>query len=141
MRAATSRRRSTVDASAAGDTGNSKGPLLARILVLLLVVYVAWVVVPLVWSSFLFRQAMQDEARYGPPGEQVSFIESRLLAEARSRGLDVDRNSLQVHKEGAQVRISAQYTVPMDFGAGLVWQWQQAPLYEGTRRSPVLQRK
>lgn len=120
-----------------GEAGAASSRVLGPLLVLLLVAYVGWVVVPPLWGSFQLRRAMQEETLYGPLNESPSLIQSRLLSVAQGRGLPVDRQEIRVEKRGAHVRVEAAFTIPVDFGAGLVWRWRQEPSYEGTRRPPA----
>lgn len=119
------------------EAGAASSRVLGPLLVLLVIAYVGWVVVPPLWGSFQLRRAMQEETLYGPLNESPSLIQSRLLSVAQGRGLPVDRQEIRVEKRGARVRVEAAFTIPVDFGAGLVWRWRQEPSYEGTRRPPA----
>lgn len=116
------------------ETGTTTGRLVGPLVVLLLLAWLAWAFVPPVWTSFQLRQAMQDETLYGPVDEAPSRIQSRLLAVARRHGLTLERQQIRVEKRGPLVQIDAGFTVPVDFGGGLVWKWGQQASYEGTRR-------
>jgi hypothetical protein len=84
-------------------------------------VYVGIRVVPILYSEYLFQDAMQNTARFASVNRQtVEDIRASLLKEAKLEDLPVRPEDIHVESEAGNVRISASYSVTVDLQ---VYQW------------------
>jgi hypothetical protein len=101
-------------------------------IVLVLVVVVAFKVVPVRIRSAELYDFMVDQAGYAThvPAES---IQKRILSKARELDLPLDKDHLRVERVGDNIRMDATYTVPVEF-PGYTYYWEfrhevKRPLY------------
>jgi hypothetical protein len=108
---------------------------LFALVVLLVIGYTAAVTIPVVIKSFEFSQSMDNEVLYGPANEPAGMVHRRLVARAEALGLQMSAEQIVVKKSGPRYEIDASYSMPIEFLAGVTYEWQFNPHKEGVRRS------
>ncbi len=90
--------------------------LLLGILLIVAVVYLSWKVVPAYFANYQFQEDVDDVARTSAMNMRKApeDIKAMVLQKARSREIPVDAEDIIVTRNGADVSISAQYTVHVD---------------------------
>jgi len=102
---------------------HGRGRLSAVIWLAILVagVYVGIRVVPVLYSEYLFQDAMQQTARFASANRQTpDDIRASLIKEAKSQDIPIQPQDILVQSESGNVRISATYSVTVDLR---VYQW------------------
>ncbi len=82
-------------------------------LVLILVADTLWQVVPPLFNNYQFEDAIRQEAMaasYNPRSSEDD-IQENVLRKAADLNVPLNRDQLQVRREGTMVSISAAYTV------------------------------
>lgn len=113
---------------------------LGAIVVLLVIGYVAALVLPVVVSTFRFSQAMDSEVMRGPPSESAGTVRRRLVARAKTLGLNIPEEQIVVQKSGPRYEIDADYVVPLEMIGGFSFDWRFQPHKAGVRRSTAFLR-
>jgi hypothetical protein len=89
---------------------------LLAILVLVVAVHTLWQVVPPVYDNYQFEDAIREEAMaasYNPKSSEQDIAEN-VMRKAADLNVPLDREQLQVQREGTQISISADYSVHID---------------------------
>jgi predicted membrane protein len=104
-----------------GQRGAGRLKAVLWLAILVSMVYVGIRVVPILYSEYLFQDAMQNTARFASVNRQtVEDIRASLLKEAKLEDLPVRPEDIHVESEAGNVRISASYSVTVDLQ---VYQW------------------
>ena len=90
--------------------------------VLALVVYVSWVMVPIKIATSQLSDFMEEQAlvaaHYSPDA-----IKKSILRKAEELGLPLDKKKVTVEKRRDYIYMTAEYTVPVEFIGGFVYEW------------------
>jgi predicted membrane protein len=104
-----------------GQRGASRLKVILWLAIFVSMMYVGIRVVPILYSEYLFQDAMQNTARFASVNRQtVEDIRASLLKEAKSEDIPVRPEDIHVESEAGNVRISASYSVTVDLQ---VYQW------------------
>jgi len=91
-------------------------------LVVLVVAYVAWMMVPVKLASVQLRDFMEDQARFAET-HSPQRIQKSIVAKARELELPLDPKKVDVQRRGDHVYMKAEYMVPVEFVGGYVYEW------------------
>lgn len=127
-------------ARARSKGGTSMIGKLGAIVVLLVIGYVAAMLLPVVVSTFRFSQAMDSEVMQGPLNESAGTVRRRLVAKAKTLGLNIPEEQIVVQKSGPRFEIDADYVVPVEMIGGFSFDWHFQPHKAGVRRSTTFLR-
>jgi hypothetical protein len=91
-------------------------------LVVVVVAYIAWMMVPVKIASAQLADFMEDQAKWG---ERYSAerIEKTILAKAQELKLPLDPKKLQVERRRDHLYMTAEYVVPVEFLGGYTYEW------------------
>jgi hypothetical protein len=96
--------------------------------------YVLWKVVPVKIASSEFYDVMQEQAAFGSI-KDVKSIEFEILRRAGELQVPVTKENLKITKSREAITVEAHYTITIDFFGGVykyVWQFDpvvQRPLF------------
>ena len=90
--------------------------------VMALVIYVSWVMVPIKISTSQLSDFMEDQALVAAH-RSPDAIEKAILTKADELGLPLDEKKLKVEKKREHIFMTAEYTVPVEFVGGFVYEW------------------
>lgn len=77
--------------------------------------YVAWLLVPVYFSSYQFQDLMDSEAKLSAYSTKPEAeIEESLMKKAKDLDLPIEPNHIHVIRNGNEVSITADYTVHVD---------------------------
>jgi len=86
-------------------------------------VYLGFKVVPVMVSSYEFRDFIEQEARYAALRNKDEEVGKRLLRKAEELELPVDARSVKIRRTSTHFDISVKYTVPIETPV-YTYQWQ-----------------
>ena len=90
-----------------------------------LVGYLMWKVVPVKIATSEFYDTMQEQASFGSI-KDVKFIEYEILRKAEQLKLPVTKDNLKITKARESITVEAHYTITIDFFNGAykyVWKF------------------
>ena len=105
-----------------GDAGEGRIGCIFWSLLLIVVLVVAWKMVPVKMKSSELYDYMLDEANFASQRTAES-IKKRVLAKANDLRLPVGPKELTVTKERERIRMHAKYTVLVEFPLGFTYDW------------------
>jgi len=82
---------------------------------------IAWKMIPVKIAAAELQDFMVEQAKFGA-GSTAEVIKSRILNKARQVDLPLDKKDVVVTKGGGRIRMSAAFTVPVEF-PGYVYYW------------------
>jgi hypothetical protein len=91
-------------------------------LVVIVLAYVAWMMVPVKIASAQLSDFMEDQAKWAerhPPAR----IEKSILEKAHELKLPLDPKKVHVERRGDHIYMKAEYVVPVEFVGGYVYEW------------------
>jgi hypothetical protein len=91
------------------------------ILVLIVLALVLWKAIPVKIRSAELYDYMVEQAR-ASQFTTSEALEKRILARAQQLGLPLDKDNIKAVQDGGRVRMTATYTVPLEF-PGYTYQW------------------
>ncbi|HEX7181755.1 MAG TPA: hypothetical protein VF756_07935 [Thermoanaerobaculia bacterium] len=91
-------------------------------LALAVTVLICWKAIPVKVSSSELADYMDELARYHAARATGDELEAKILARAFELKLPVDKDHVQVERQGDHVRMIVEYTVPLDF-PGYTYEW------------------
>src|SRR3954451_24933826 len=92
------------------------------ILLLALGLLVAWKTIPVKMSSSELYDYMDELARFSAGKETTDDIKKKLLGKASELNLPLDKEHCSVQRDGDRIRMSVEYTVPVQF-PGYTYMW------------------
>jgi hypothetical protein len=92
------------------------------LIVLAIVGFVAWKVIPVKVKSAELRQEIIDQAR-SAGNRTEGKIRYNILEKAEELDLPLTDKDLKIRLSSERVKIEAQYTVPIEF-PGYTWNWK-----------------
>lgn len=105
-----------------GQRGEGNLGCILWAVVFLVVAYVAWTMVPVKIASAQLSDYMEDQALVAEH-RTPEQIKKSILGKARELELPVDPKSVHVEKKGDYITMDAEYTVPVEFVGGYVYEW------------------
>src|SRR5215813_10890061 len=88
-------------------------------------VLIAWKAIPVKVSSSELYDYMDELARFSAGKEPPEEIKKKLLARAFELHLPLDKEHCTVERSGDTIRMSVDYTVPVEFpGYTYMWHFQ-----------------
>jgi len=105
-----------------GQRGEGNLGCILWAVVFAVVAYVAWTMVPIKIASAQLSDFMEDQARFAEH-RSTEQIQKSILAKARELDLPLDKKGLKVKKTGDYIVMDAEYTVPVEFAGGYVYEW------------------
>jgi len=112
--------------------GEGKGGLIFGILILALVVYFAWKVVPVMIRVYTFEDRVKEECKF-MHGRSLEALEKDLLKQADMQDLPVKEENVEIQKLRSEdhndLRVTITYTVPIVTPVK-VFNWDQQINYE-----------
>jgi hypothetical protein len=85
-------------------------------------VLIAWKAVPVKMSSSELYDYMDEMARFSAGKEPPEEIKKKILARANELRLPLDKEHVSVERVGDSIRMSVEYTVPVEF-PGYTYNW------------------
>lgn len=96
------------------EAGEGQGGCIVGLIVFLAMIFVAWKIVPVKVKAAELRQEVVDEAKSaGTHNDQR--IRKAILAKAEELELPVESDSLTIHRRANEIKVSVEYTVPIEF--------------------------
>ena len=84
------------------------------LLILVGLIYLGFKYIPVMVSTYSFRDFMEEEARYAAVRKGDEDIRNRLYDKARELTLPVEKSNIRVQRSRNQVTISVKYMVPIE---------------------------
>ncbi|MGD2115087.1 MAG: hypothetical protein PVG07_08540 [Acidobacteriota bacterium] len=90
--------------------------------VVIIVGYIAWTMVPVKIASAQLSDFMEEQAKFAEH-RSPKKIEKAILSKASKLELPLEATSLKVERKGDYIYMDAEYTVPVEFVGGYVYEW------------------
>jgi hypothetical protein len=87
-----------------------------------LVVLIAWKAIPVKIASAELYDYMDELARSAGVNTTADEVAKAILARAQQLNLPLDKEHVKVERIGDRIRMSAEYTVPVEF-PGYTYRW------------------
>jgi hypothetical protein len=84
--------------------------------------YIAWTMVPVKIASAQLADFMEEQAKFAE-NRSPQRIEKSILSKARKLDIPLDPAKLKVERKGDYIYMDAEYTVPVEFVGGYVYEW------------------
>jgi hypothetical protein len=96
------------------------------VLLLAVGLLIAWKTIPVKMSSAELYDYMDELARFSAAKESPEEIEKKILARAAELRIPLDKDHVTVERTGERVRMSVEYTMPLEFpGYTYLWHFRQ----------------
>jgi len=105
-----------------GQRGEGNLGCILWAVVFAVVAYVAWTMVPIKIASAQLSDFMEDQAKFAEH-RSPEKIKKAILAKAEELKLPVDAADVKVERKGDYIYMDAEYTVPVKFAGGYVYEW------------------
>lgn len=106
-----------------GERGEGKIGCIFWTAALIVGIVVAWVAVPVKIKTSELHDFMIDQATNASQTRSGEALKKRILARAKELDLPVTAKNLTVVRSEARVRMTADYTVTLEFPFGLSYDW------------------
>ena len=111
-----------------GIRGGANFGCIVWLVVLGLVAYLLWKVVPVKIATSEFYDAMQEQAAFGSI-KDPKFIEFEILRKADELRLPVKKENLKITKQRDSITVEAHYEITIDFFNGVYkYLWKFDPV-------------
>ena len=117
-----------------GIRGGANIGCMIWLIILAVIGYVLYKVVPVKMASSEFYDTMQEQASFGSIKDQ-KFIEYEILKKAEELQIPVRKDNLKITKSSNAIKVEAHYEITIDFFNGAykyVWKFDpivQRPLF------------
>jgi hypothetical protein len=115
------------------ERGEGRLGLIVALLVVGVVAYAAYVIIPVKVMTYEFQDELEQEARFAALNKKDDIVHQRLLKKAKQLGIRLDPDELTISREGGSMLITARYAVPLDFSVYQTeWTYEQrgtAPIF------------
>ncbi len=91
-------------------------------LVFILVVFVAWKMVPVKVASAKFHDFMDEQGKFAKDTPQERIYKS-IRDKADELDIPLDPKALEVHRTNDYIKMKVRYTIPVEF-PGYTYQWK-----------------
>lgn len=105
-----------------GQAGEGRIGCIFWLLVLVVGVVIAWEMVPIKMRSAQLYDFMEDQAAIATYSRDSEAIKKRILAKASELDIPLDKDHLEVTRQGDRIRMRATYTIPAEF-PGYTYNW------------------
>jgi hypothetical protein len=113
-----------------GSRGEANFGCIVWLVILALVGYILWKVVPVKIATSEFYDTMQEQAAFGSI-KDPKFIEFEILRKADELKLPVKKDNLKITKSQQQIKVEAHYEITIDFFGGVYkYVWKFDPVIE-----------
>lgn len=85
---------------------------------------IAWEAVPVKVKSAELHDHMADMAIFATRERNNEVIAKNVLAKAKDLGLPLTAKNLVVQRTDSRIRLTAEYTVVLEFPFGLTYDWE-----------------
>lgn len=92
------------------------------LLVLCVAVMISWKMIPVKVSNAELVDYMDELARFNAARETPEELRKKIIARAGELGITLDKQNVTVVKNGDRVRMTVEYTVPVEF-PGYTYNW------------------
>jgi hypothetical protein len=92
------------------------------LLVLVVAVLISWKMIPVKVNSAEFADYMVEVAQFQSANKPPEELKKLLLFRAGELGIPLTKENVSVVKNGDRIRMSVDYTVPVDF-PGYTYNW------------------
>jgi hypothetical protein len=114
--------------SGARERGEGQLGCIFGLVVLAVIGFIAFKVVPVKIATVELRQEIIDQARTAGNREE-GRIRYNIMKKAGDLDLPLQEKNLRIRKTSEQIKIEAEYIVPVEF-PGYTWMWQQKHVAE-----------
>jgi hypothetical protein len=104
------------------ERGEGQFGCIIGLIVLAVVGYIAFKVIPIKVKSAELRQEIVDQAR-SAGNRSEGKIRYNIMKKAEELNLPLADKDLKIQQSSERIRISAEYTVPVEF-PGYTWMWK-----------------
>lgn len=87
-----------------------------------IVIYIAWMMVPVKIASAQLADFMEEQAKFAE-NRKPERIKKAITNKARELAVPIDPKRLKVERRGDQIYMDIEYTVPVEFIGGYVYEW------------------
>ena len=103
-----------MNARSTREWGEGRASTLFAVAIIGIVIYMGIKYVPVMISTYTFRDSLEEEARYAAirKGNEEVFV--RVMDKARDLEIPLKRSDLNVSRSRHEITISAKYTVPVE---------------------------
>jgi hypothetical protein len=113
-----------------GIRGGANIGCIIWLVILGVVGYVLWKVVPVKVASAEFFDTMQEQASFGSI-KDPKFIEYEILKKAEELKLPIKKDNLKITKSSNAIKVEAHYEITIDFFNGAyVYVWKFDPVVQ-----------
>lgn len=99
------------------------------LIIVVVVGYGLWKIVPVKVASSTFYDVMQEQAAFGSI-KSVQQIEYEILRRARELDIPVTKENLKITKTREMIQVEAHYTITLDFAGLYQYVWEFDPLVQ-----------
>lgn len=86
------------------------------------VIYIAWMMVPVKIASAQLADFMEEQAKFAEH-RKPERIKKAILNKARELDVPIDAKRLKVERRGDTIYMDIEYTIPVEFIGGYVYEW------------------
>ncbi len=105
------------------ERGEGNAGCLFGLVVLAIVIFIAYKMIPVKVRAADLRQTITDEAKMaGTHSNEV--IMKQILAKAREQNLPVSADNVKITRGANEITVEVEYDVPVQF-PGKTWNWHQ----------------
>jgi hypothetical protein len=105
-----------------GERGEGNLGCILWAVVVVVVGYIAWTMVPVKIASAQLSDFMEEQAKVAEH-RSPQRIEKAILAKSKKLGLPLEAAALKVERKGDYIYMDAEYTVPVEFVGGYIYEW------------------
>lgn len=112
------------------ERGKTSFGCIVWLIIVALVGYFLWKVVPVKVATSTFHDVMTEQAAFGSI-KSVPQIEYEILRRARELNIPVTKENLKITRVRESIKIEAHYTITLEFfGGAYTYVWRFDPLVE-----------
>jgi hypothetical protein len=112
------------------ERGEGRGGCIFGLIFLLVAIFVAYKMIPIKVKAAELRGTIIDQAKSaGLPRHDDAYIRHAIMYKAKTLQLPLNDKDLKIHRTGSNIRIAAEYVVPVDF-PGYTYNWKFRHEYE-----------
>ena len=101
------------------ESGEGQMSCLVGLVVVALVIFVAWKMIPVKIKAAEIRQVVLDEAKSGHNDDQII---GNIMYRAKEQDLPVNQDNIRIHRGGGMINLQVDYDVPIQF-PGFTYKW------------------
>jgi hypothetical protein len=92
-------------------------------LIVIVVFYIGWNVVPVKMASAQLGDFMEEQAKFAEH-RSPQRIKKAILIKARKLNIPLDEKHIHVERKGDRIYMKADYVIPVRFVGGYTYEWQ-----------------